>query len=311
MKKKILMICLALIIIVIAVLLLTGKDSEEETTSTYKDVKASTMTIENTLTSSGEVTSPTKEITLNTSRTFTKIYYSVGSYIKKGTKIVKYSNGTYYKAPYNLVLVDYNLPDSGDRIRSNHYLQVKKMTTLEMSLSIDETEISKVKTGQAVDITINANEDEEYTGKISFINQIGTYSSSGSKYNATVKFTNDGNVKLGMSASVSIILEKAEDVIAVPIEAIQTENDTKYVVVVNDDKSTSNVTVETGISNSAYVEIKSGLTGEETVRMIETSTESTSNRFGKTNREDFNFSSMSEGMTPPSGNGNSSKPSRN
>lgn len=312
MKKKILLSCLVLIIIAAIIFMLTKKNNNEESTSSYKDVEVSKTTIENTLTSSGEVTNSVKEISLNTSRTFSKIYYSVGSYIKKGAKIVKYSNGTYYKAPYNLVLVDYNLPDSGEKIRDNNYLQVKRMDTLKMSLSIDETEISKVSVGQEVQITVNSIEDKTYTGKISFINQIGSYSSSGSKYTATVTFSNDGKVKLGMSASVSIILEKAENVIAVPIEAIQTEGNTKYVVVVNEDDSTSNVTVETGISNSAYVEIKSGLTGNETVRMIEVTSSSTSNRFGGSKGNgDFDFSNMPSGMTPPSDSGSSYKQNRN
>lgn len=37
-------------------------------------------------------------------------------------KIVKYTNGTYYKALYNLVLTDYSVPEE-ERIRDNHYLE--------------------------------------------------------------------------------------------------------------------------------------------------------------------------------------------
>lgn len=276
MKKKIIILSIILLTIIgVIVYFLVRKDSEEETTESYKDVEVSKTTIENTLTSSGEVTSDTKTISLNTYRYYSKIYYSAGSYIKKGTKILKYTNGTYYKAPYNLVLVGYSLPDSGEKITDMNYLQVKKTATLKMTLSIDETEIDKVSVGQKVNITINALEDKTYTGKITFINQIGTYSSSGTKYSATVEFTNDGNIKIGMSGSVSIVVETAENVIAVPIEAIQTKDNTKYVVVVNDDDTTSDVTVTTGISNAAYVEVKEGLTGTETVRMIETTSTTT------------------------------------
>ena len=71
---------------------------------------------------------------------------------------------------------------------------------------------------------------------------------------------------------------KAENIVAVPIEAVQTANNQSYVVVVNSDGTTENVNVETGISNEAYTEIKSGLTGNETVQMKET--EETSSGFG-------------------------------
>ena len=87
-----------------------------------------------------------------------------------------------------------------------------------------------------------------------------------------------------MSANCAVILEKAENVIVVPKEAIQTSNNTKYVVVVNEDGSTENVTVETGISNDAYTEIKSGLLGTETVAYTVTTT--TTN--GSTNRTFMN-----------------------
>lgn len=299
-KKKILIliIVLAIVIAVVLFLLLRNGGEEETSSTTYKDVSVSTMTIENTLTSSGEVTSDTVEIELNTYRKYKEIYYSIGSFVSSGSKILKYTNGKYYTAPYDLVLTGYNLPDSGSKITSMNYLQVKRMDTLKMTLSIDETEIDKVAVGQEVNITLNAYEDKTYTGKITFINQVGTYSSSGSKYTATVEFSNDGNVKLGMSGSVSITVEKAENVIAVPIEAIQTENDTKYVVVVSGNETT-NVTVETGISNAAYVEVKSGLDGSETVRMIETTSTTSSSGFSKGNRENFNFDGAT--MTPPSG----------
>lgn len=297
MKKKI--IILIIILLVVAggiVYYITSKESTTTEETTYKDVSVSKMDLENTLTSSGEVTSETIEIELNTYRYFKTLYFEEGEYISKGTKILKYTNGTYYKAPYDLVLVGYSLPDEKKRITSKHYLQVKKVNDLEMSLSIDESEIDKVSVGQKVNITMNAFEDKIYEGEITFINQIGTYSSSGTKYSATLEFENDGDIKIGMGGNISIVLESSKDAIVVPIEAIQTKDNKKYVVVVKSDNTTEEVDVETGISNAAYVEIKSGLKEDETVRMIETTTTSTSSsrRF---NRENF-----SEGNRPDMGN---------
>lgn len=155
-KKKILIliIVLAIVIAVVLFLLLRNGGEEETSSTTYKDVSVSTMTIENTLTSSGEVTSDTVEIELNTYRKYKEIYYSIGSFVSSGSKILKYTNGKYYTAPYDLVLTGYNLPDSGSKITSMNYLQVKRMDTLKMTLSIDETEIDKVAVGQEVNITL-------------------------------------------------------------------------------------------------------------------------------------------------------------
>lgn len=130
-------------------------------------------------------------------------------------------------------------------------------------------------------ITVNAYEDKTYIGTVKKINQIGTYASNGSSFSAVVSFTNDGDVKIGMSGSCSITLEKAENVISVPIEAVQTKNNEKYVVVKNEDGTTQNVAITTEISNDAYVEVTSGLTGSEIIEMtVQTTTSNNTNPKG-------------------------------
>ena len=60
---------------------------------------------------------------------------------------------------------------------------------------------------------------------------------------------------------------------------------------VNEDGSTNQVGVETGISNDAYTEIKSGLSGTETVQVIQEENTSSNNSFGNT-REMFEQGKM-------------------
>ena len=43
----------------------------------------------------------------------------------------------------------------------------------------------------------------------------------------------------------------------------------KYVIVVNDDGTTSDVVVETGISDDSYIEIVSGLSEGQKVQIVE------------------------------------------
>lgn len=80
--------------------------------------------------------------------------------------------------------------------------------------------IGELKKGQEVEITLTADETKTYTGSITKIDSVGTYSSSGATFSAVVEFENDGNVKLGMSLSCTVILEEEKDVIGVPIEAV-------------------------------------------------------------------------------------------
>lgn len=256
--------------------------ANSESSTTIKEETVGKQTITKTLTSSGEISSNlTEDLSLNTYRYFSEIYVEENDFVEKGANILKYTNGKYLTAPYDLVITKISVPDEGEKCTSAHFITVESTEELTLTLNVDETEISSVAVDQEVEIVANAYEDKTYTGKITKINQIGTYASNGSSFTATVVFENDGDLKIGMSASCTITLEKAENVVAVPIEAIQTQGNTKYVIVVNADGTTSNVTVETGLSNDAYVEIKSGLTGGESIQMIETTSSDSNQQHGK------------------------------
>lgn len=194
--------------------------------------------------------------------------------VKAGENILKYTNGTYLKADRDCVIESYSVPETGNICTSNNYVEIQYLDTLNLSLSINESEIQNVKEGQEVQIILTADETKTYTGKITKIDSIGTYASSGSTFNSTVELKNDGNIKLGMTASCTIILEEKKDVIAVPIAAIQETDNNRYVICVKEDGSTENIEVETGISDDNYVEIISGLTGGETVQVVQTTTTS-------------------------------------
>jgi HlyD family secretion protein len=171
-----------------------------------------------------------------------------------------------------------------------------------MNLSVSETEINKVEKNQEVTINLSAIDNKTYTGKIKSVSGIGTYQASGTTFSAVVEFENDGNAKPGMSATCSIVIEKAENCVAVPIDSVQTDNDGKYVVKVNDDGTTENVTIETGISNSSYVQVTSGLTAGEKIQMVQIVT--STSKGGSNGRSSNNKSSndkMNQKGEMPSG----------
>ncbi len=291
MKKKNKMVWIIFVLILILVGIIyaymtsgtTTDASNTSQTTTTKEVEVSYQTITNNLTSSGEIASGvTETLELNTYRYFKEIYVEENDFVEEGANILKYTNGTYLTAPYNCVITKISIPEeAGDRCTSMHNIEVQSTNELTMNISIEEEEIAKVKVGQEVSITVNAYEDKTYTGTVKKINQIGTYASNGSSFSAVVSFTNDGDVKIGMSGSCSITLEKAENVISVPIEAVQTKNNEKYVVVKNEDGTTQNVAITTGISNDAYVEVTSGLTGSEIIEMtVQTTTSNNTNPKG-------------------------------
>lgn len=293
MKKKINPIIIVIIVLVIVLAIIiylyvkptnSNKISSSndiqtlENSSNTTEAQANIQTIENTLSSSGEIESALDEkLTLHASYYFEKLLVDENVYIAEGTNIVEYTNGTYLTAPYNCVIVSSNLPDEDEVCTSSHYLEVKSIQSLSMNLSVSESDINKIEIGNVVDITITAT-NEKLNGYITSISEVGSYSSNGSYFNAVVTFENNGNLKIGMSATCEIIIEKAENAVAVPVEAIQTSDSEKYVIKVNNDGSTEEVNVETGISNDAYIEIKSGISEGDKVQMTESSSSSNNSR---------------------------------
>lgn len=313
MKKKVnpILIMIIVLLIVLGIIIYlyvkptstnntSNATSTADTSSDVTTVNASIQTIENTLSSSGQIESALDEkITLHASYYFEKILVDENVYIEEGTNIIEYTNGTYLTAPYDCVVIATNLPNEDEVCTTSHYIEIKSIESLAMSLSITESDINKVEIGDVVDVTITST-NEKIEGYITSISEVGTYSSNGSYFDAVVTFDNNGNLKIGMSATCEIIIERAENVVAVPLEAIQTSDEGKYVIVV-DGNNTSEVSVETGISNDAYIEIKSGITEGMSVQMTETESSSGGNSFRGGNFSGGGNFEMPSGGDMPSG----------
>ena len=298
-KKKYIIISGIILTIIIASIIATiiinkSKNAETSSSTSLVETQVSTQTIQKTLTGSGQITtSDTEKLALTTTKYFSTMCVEEDDTVKAGENILKYTDGTYLTATYDCVISSYSVPETGKICTSSNYVQVKNVGTLNMTLSVNESEINSISVGQSVSITVNAIENKTYTGTITKIDSVGTYSSSGSTFTATIEFANDGNIKIGMSASCTIILEEADNCIAVPIAAIQTSGSNKYVIVVKNDGTTENVNVETGISNDNYVQIKSGLSGNETIQMLKTTSTTSTTSSKKSSSSSSSSSSKS------------------
>lgn len=290
MKKKIDFKIVLIILLVIIFATLTyfyfssnsenNSDVTESTiseTATVSQADVENKTIMNTISSSGEIKSSlTENIELHATYYFSEMYYGENDYVKEGEKILKYTNGTYLTAPYNLVITSINIPGTSEQCTNKHYITVCATDVLTMNLQIDEDELSKISVGQEAQIKLTVNSENEYTGYVTNISSTATYSGSSSKFTVTVEFQNDEKVLVGMSGTCSIILEKVDNAIVVPKESITTTNNQSYVTVIKENGDTEKVVVTTGISNDAYTEIKSGLDGNEKVQIVTEETNSSS-----------------------------------
>lgn len=274
-KKRYWLWILILLIIVITVICFNNENEElEESDVEYSETEVIKTDILNTLSSSNYIATGLEEKKeLHATYYFEEMYFDENKLIKEGENILKYTNDTYMLAPYDCVITEISVPNEGEVCTSKHYITIQSTNTLEMSMQVDEDELNTVYVGQETQIEIEALDNRVVTGYVTNIDNTATYSSSGSKFKITVGFENDGKISLGMSAKCSIILEKAEDVIAVAKEAVKEDRNKKYAIVKDQIGQIQNIEIETGIENDAYIEIKNGL-NEGDIVLIEEKEES-------------------------------------
>ncbi|MFR2534836.1 MAG: efflux RND transporter periplasmic adaptor subunit [Clostridia bacterium] len=270
----------------------------QESSQITSEAQAEIRTITNTISFSGEIKSALEEtIGLHVGYYFSEVYVVENEAIAEGDKILKYTNGTYLTAPYSCVITKLELPEIAQKCSSKHSVTLQAVNNLSITLQVEEEQSDSLSIGQEAQIAVNVYEDKVYTGYVTKISSTATYTGGSAKFSVNVEFPNDGTIKIGMSASCHLILEKAENVVAVPIEAIQTQNTKNYVTIIQEDGTTKQTQVTTGIQNDAYIEIKTGLEGNERIQITQTSSsKSSSSTNSQRSKQEGVFMKMPEGM---------------
>ena len=137
---------------------------------------------------------------------------------------------------------------------------------MDIDLSVDELDILNVEEGQSVTVTLDALEDQEFTGEITKVSHIGSNSGGSTKYTVTCQIDKSDDMLVGMNATAVIDVDSADNVLTIPLSAVQEENGTSYVYTTNDNGTLGGkTTVTTGLSDDTNVEITNGLSEGQTV----------------------------------------------
>ena len=151
----------------------------------------------------------------------------------------------------------------GDLVSSNTIIvTLADLTNLRVRAFVDETDISKVELGQEVEITFDAFPGKRFWGEVLEVPLQGTLSQNILIYEVPISLegAEDVPLKPGMTANLTIIVGRREDVLLVPALAVQ-QGEEGYVVMVQDTPEGPAVAtpVEVGLSDGIYTEIVSGL----------------------------------------------------
>jgi HlyD family secretion protein len=138
-------------------------------------------------------------------------------------------------------------------------VQLGDLSRMYVFASVDETDISNVEMNQKVDVTLDAFPDEIFEGVVTRIDPQTVLDQNVTTIPVTVEITDpDARLKPGMNATCDFIIERKEDVLVVPTEAVK-DQDGKYSVTVLKDGKQIERKVEVGIAGDQTTEIVSGL----------------------------------------------------
>ena len=138
------------------------------------------------------------------------------------------------------------------------------LTQMQIEVSVSEADIGKVNEGQDVTYTLDGYPDSVFQGKVTQVRISPTTVSNVVTYTVIVGVKND-DLKLipGMTANVSIITNKSENILCAPSVALKFNPNTdgqRYQTQglwVLENKKPKRVDIETGASDDSNIEIKS------------------------------------------------------
>lgn len=138
-----------------------------------------------------------------------------------------------------------------------------------ITVSVDEIDIDQIALGQAVEVSVDALPDTAVSGTITEIAPTSASSGGVVTYLVTINIDAAQEIDLrpGMSASASIVVDEVADVLTVPNWAVRLNRETgeAFVNVLQADGTIEEVVVETGLRNEQFSEVLAGLSAGDTV----------------------------------------------
>ncbi len=197
--------------------------------------------------------------------------------IKLGSAGGSSSANTNIRATVTGTLLEIPVREGDQVIQSNNFNDGTTIATIAdlgkmiFEGKVDEGEVAKLEIGMPLEISLGAIEDEKFEANLKFI------APKGIEESGAVQFKIEGDVvvedgiliRAGYSANASLVLEKKDSVMVIPEALLQfdKETDKPYVEIAVGDQKFERRDLEIGISDGVNVEILSGITEDDEVKV--------------------------------------------
>lgn len=179
-------------------------------------------------------------------------------------------------SPISGTVIEKNLK-TGDQLNggdSGAMAVIYDLSQLELQMDVSELDIGQIQPGQTVEITAEALPGQTFTGVVEKVSVNGTTTDGFTTYPVTILLSEYGDLNPGMNVSAHIIVERSENALCVPAEAVNSDGTVLVAgegafaedgVTIADPSKIESRPVTLGRGNQDYVEITSGLEEGETV----------------------------------------------
>jgi len=136
---------------------------------------------------------------------------------------------------------------------------------------VDESEVGKIKEDLPLEVTVGAIENKSFDAVLDYIAPKGVEENGAIQFEikGTLNKSDTTFIRAGLSANASIILAKAENVLAIKEALVQFDDETEqpYVEIMTGDQEFERKEIELGISDGINVEVKNGIKKDDKIKV--------------------------------------------
>ncbi len=163
--------------------------------------------------------------------------------------------------PISGIVTHIDTPYSGVNITQASHFEVINPKTVYLSVTADQTEVTKLQTGMSAEVTFDSYQDEKLIGTVTSISFTPKSDQTGTVYEVKIALpvTNDTyKYRMDMSADSVFIIRQKQNVLTVPSNFIKSDADKKFLWVKNGSRK-EKVMVTVGEEMDNMTEINFGI----------------------------------------------------
>jgi len=149
--------------------------------------------------------------------------------------------------------------------------ELPDLTSMISKTFINEIDISKIKTGQHVDVGIDAFPEKHFGGEVTSVANIGQVLPGGNSkvFEVTIKVNgSDPDLRPAMTTSNVITTDVLDSVLFIPLESVFANDTLQYIYVKTDDDIRKQI-VDLGAENENYTVVNEGVQKDEVLLLTE------------------------------------------